>query len=103
MILILAGIILLGVCVVEILIFFPEQKLQRYFTQPEEEEETYINDKKESMEDLLAEEVVLKVPAFCQIPLLPTGYESCSAAMALNFIGVETDMETSEKSEEKRM
>ncbi len=38
--------------------------------------------------------VILDVEPLCQNPLLPTGCESCSAAMALNYIGVDTDMET---------
>ena len=85
MILIIASIIFIGVVALEMIILFPgkrsfNEKLTK--TEPDTEpEENY-------------DSVILNVPPLCQNPKLPTGCESCCATMALQYIGIQTDMET---------
>lgn len=73
MFLIISCVVLTGVIGLEILINLPEQE--------------YVPDNDSPM-------MILDVAPLCQLPALPTGCESCTAAMALNYIGVRADMET---------
>ncbi len=111
MILIIGGIILSAVIAAEIFIFSPIKNPHKHNKIEDPKNQTEAESRKDlepevdiTDMDNLPEQVlsdvgplnvcILDVPALCQNPELPTGCESCCATMALNYIGVQTDMAT---------
>ncbi len=86
MILLIGSLILAAVIVAELIIIFPPKNHHK----ENKTDDPDIQTEQETQYDVC----ILDVPALCQNPSLPTGCESCCAAMALNYIGIQTDMET---------